>query len=85
MVVVNRLMVCVRLFVLGLLRLLSPVREISLSRTVGADGREGHEPFEVGGLAFGAFGRGRVQHQRLEPVLALTALVLVNRHRFHLR
>ena len=85
MVVVDRLVVGVRLFVLGLLRLLSPVVEISLSRTVGADGREGHEPLEVGGLAFGALGRGRVQHQRLEPVLTLTAFVLVNRHLFHLR
>ena len=33
-VVVDRLVVCVRLFVLGLLRLLSPILEISLSRTV---------------------------------------------------
>ncbi len=82
MVVVDRLVLGVRLFVLRLLRLLSPVLEIPLLRTVGADGREGHEPLEVGGLAGGTLGWGRVQYQRLEPVLALTAFVFVNRHVF---
>ena len=85
MVVVDRLVLGVRLFVLGLLRLLSPVLEIPLPRTVGADSGEGHEPLEVRGLALGALGRGRAEHQQLEPVLTLTTFVFVNWQLFHLR
>ncbi len=85
MVVVDRLVLGVRLFVLSLLRLLSPVLEIPLPRTVGADGGEGHEPLEVGGLAGRARRRGRVEHQQLEPVLALTAFVFVDWHLTYLQ
>ena len=88
MVVVHRLVLGVCLFDLGLLRSLSRESrepEISLSSAVGADRGEGHEPLEVGALAGRARGRGRVEHQKLESVLALTALVFVDRHPVPLR
>ena len=85
MVVVHRLVLGVCLFDLGLLRSLSREPEISLSSAVGADRGEGPEPLEVGALAGRARGRGRVEHQKLESVLALTALVFVDRHPVPLR
>ena len=85
MMVVNRLVIGVGLFLLSLLRALSRPPEIPLTGVVGADCGEGHEPLEVGGLAGGTLRRVRAEHQQLESVLALTAFVFVNRHCFHLR